>query len=155
MTQKIQSKNILFDEDSFETPSWIYEELKEKYQIHPQLDVAATGENSLCFEFLHDAIHQEWIVSYLKDVDVWCNPPHSKIEQFVKKADEQWGKYGMNIMMLIPANAVCAHYFDKIFLQERATYYRISGRIRFGEEGYASRFPSRNSYFVVIWRKNP
>ena len=154
MMQKIQSNNVLFDEDNYETPVYLYAELMETYQIFPKLDIACTPENCLCVHGTEvDSLRYDWTYRG-KTLDVWCNPPHSKIEEFVIQADRQWGKYGMNIMMLIPANAVCAHYFDKIFREERATYHRISGRIRFLEEGYASRYPSRNSYFVVIWHKS-
>jgi hypothetical protein len=96
--------------------------------------------------FSKDAINKNW------DKSVWCNPPHSKTKDFVKKADESWKSNNIDIMMLVPANSVCAGYFDEILDQGHATYHRLSGRIRFLVEGKPSAFPSRNAYFVVIWR---
>ncbi len=136
-------------EDEYETPKTLYHRLCEKYYIQPWYDVAATYENkkcTYCYTKETDGLSQMWIR------DVWCNPPHSLTEEFVKKADGQWLTHNINIIMIVPANAICAHYFDDI-LEEHAKYHRIPGRITFLRNGRPSKYPSRNGYFVVIWRK--
>ena len=137
----------LDNEDEYETPWELYADLCETYNIHPHLDVAANRHNSKTDAFLDDALYEEW--NHYGE-DVWCNPPHSKTEEFVLRADWQWDKHNINIMMIVPANAICAHYFDVIL--EHAEYHRISGRPHFLRNGIPTKWPSRNSYFVVIWR---
>lgn len=144
--------NIIDDQDQYETPRELFDHLRYKYDIFPLLDVAANVNNSKTQFHLHDALHQEWVLGK-EIVDVWCNPPHSKTEEFVLRAENQWLKYGMNILMIVPANSICASYFDSIFRLNHARYYRISGRPQFLRDGRPSKFPSRNSYFAVVWRK--
>ena len=154
-------KSQLSLSDDWETPDELYQHLCRKYKLKPRLDVACQyysdegKHNSKCYEGWfknHNALTRNWIADEGK-VDVWCNPPHSKTESFVNKADQQWKKHNINILMIVPANSVCAHYFDDVFDNNHTNYYRISGRPQFLRNGKVSKFPSRNSYFVVIWRK--
>ncbi len=138
---------ILDDDDQYETPGYLFKSLCAKYKIIPILDVAANKSNTKCYIFLEDALHVGW------HGDTWCNPPHSKTEEFVKRADGQWLEHNINILMIVPANSICTHYFDLIFDSGHATYHRISGRPQFLRDGRLSKNPSRNSYFVVVWRK--
>ncbi len=149
-------------EDEYETPPELYLKLCETYKIYPSLDVTANKENTKCKFFLTDGLAKEWVIPYTypkrtdmkyKTVDVWGNFPHSKQEQFVKRADQQWKKHNMNIMIIVPANSICAKYFDEIFDNPFVKYFRISKRIIFYRNGKPSKFPSRNGYFVVIWQK--
>ena len=149
------SRSELSLSDDWETPNHLYQHLCGKYNIHPTLDVAADFINTKTKVFHNDSLDTEWCYDMVNPEyrDVWCNPPHSKTESFVKKADEQWKKHNINILMIVPANSICAHYFDDVFDNNHASYYRISGRPQFLRNGKVSKFPSRNSYFVVIWRK--
>ena len=137
--------------DEYETPHTLYEDICNHFQIYPDLDVCASEKVTKCrrfFSLKDNALVQDWY-SY----SVWVNPPHSKTKEFVLKADQEWSEKNINIMMLVPANAVCAHYFSNIFNQEHAEYHRLAGRIRFLVDGKKSPHPSRNSYFVVVSRK--
>jgi len=138
------------DEDEYETPSKVFIKLVEKFHIKPTLDVCATGDNRKCLEFFDkkkDGLIRDW------KEDVWCNPPHSKTEEFVRKAHREWLRNHINILMIVPSNTIGAHYFDYIFDDGYATYHRYSGRIRFLQHGKPAPSGSRNGYFVVIWRK--
>ena len=139
--------------DEWETPKELFDMLNKKYELNCELDVACTDDNCKTPARLPNisSLDIDWVNAYHSDV--WCNPPHSKTEQFVRKADEQWSKHNLNIMMIVPANSITAHYFDYIFDHNHATYYRISGRIQFLRDGKLSEHPSRNGYFVVIWRE--
>ena len=145
--QRIRS--LASSSDEYETPDEVFDELCKKYNMSPTLDVCTTRKMSKCKKFFtKDATSKNWTQS------VWCNPPHSKTKDFVKKADAEWKRNNIDIMMLIPANSICAAYFDDILDKGHATYHRLSGRIRFLVEGKPSEFPSRNAYFVVLWRSN-
>ena len=137
---------IMNDEDEYETPRELYKSLCEKYNIFPKLDVCADSNNSKCGLHLEDAFHKDWYY------DSWCNPPHSKTEDFVKRANTQWLNHNINILMIVPANSICTHYFEYI-VEKVVEIHPIFGRPQFLRYGKISKYPSRNSYFVVIWRK--
>ncbi len=111
--------------------------------------MCADSINSKCktwFSKNQDGLMQSW------DQDVWCNPPHSLTKMFVWKAQRQHLIFNINILMIVPANAIGAHYFDHIFDTKSATYHRYSGRINFTQHGI-KKSSSRNGYFSVVWRK--
>ena len=137
------------DEDEWETPSNVFYYLIGYHKLDPQLDVCADKINTKCLNYFtkeDNALLQEWNIS------AWCNPPHSRTEEFVKKAQAEWFKHNTNILMIVPANAIGAHYFDYIFDSKSATYHRYSGRINFTQHGI-KKSSSRNGYFSVVWRK--
>lgn len=139
-------------DDEYETPDELFNFLCIKYNIYPDTDVCATDDNSKCSGYVDremDCLRHEF---QYHDDGLWCNPPHSMTKQFVKKMCEQWKKYNIPIMMIIPANSMCTSY-AKECIEGKAEYHPIFGRPQFLKGGKLSKFPSRNSYFVVIWRK--
>jgi len=149
MTSILKSfDKTIHDEDEYETPRYVFDDLCKKYGIIPKLDVAATKENTKCDFYI---IKEESALEIFWPMDVWCNPPHSLTEQFVRKADQEWLLRGINIMMIVPANAMCAKFWHNII--QHVEYYRIEGRIRFLQHGKPAPNSSRNGYFVVLWRK--
>jgi hypothetical protein len=99
------------------------------------------------------ALEEDWLGSKRKKLDVWCNPPHSKTEDFVRKAFEQWKKHNINIMMIIPANSMCTNYAEECIVPH-AEYHPINRRFcKFLING-KTKDHARNGYFVVIWRKH-
>ena len=137
--------------DDWETPDELYQHLCEKYSIYPELDMASDGDNSKCSFFSADALNKDWL--FKKDrVDVWCNPPHSKNEEFVRRAYDQWVEHNINIMMILPANALCTNYAEMV-IHPYAEYHPINRKFcKFLYKG-KKKDSSRNGYFVVIWRK--
>ena len=141
--------------DEYETPDDVFNSLCEKYNMFPKLDVCADFTNTKCKIFHGDSLNTEW---YIRDenhiitlVDAWCNPPQTKCKEFVLKANEQWKRHNINIMMIIPANVLTTKYFYTVI--DNVEYHPIKGRITFLFDGKISKFPARNGYFVVIWRK--
>ena len=142
--------------DEWETPKELYEHLCEKYIIHPKLDVCCTRENKKCLKgFYNFALVKDWNSGDIEThglCDVWCNPPHSKNEEFVKKAYDQWVKHNINIMMILPANAMCTNYAEN-WIDPFAEYHPINRKFcKFLYKG-EKKDSSRNGYFVIIWRK--
>ena len=127
-----------------------------KTGIFPSLDVAAGQNNTKCKQWESDALNQEWHrITYDGNpnpyCDVWCNPPHSKTEEFVRRATKQWVKHNLNILMIIPANSICTKYAEEC-IEPHAEYHPIFFRPKFLKNG-EEKDPSRNSYFYVVWRK--
>lgn len=143
--QKPRSEASLSDE--YETPDELYHSLCEKYHIEPHYDVACNVDNVKCFagltHSLDDNIH--WTR------DVWCNPPHSKNEEFVRKAYLEWIRNNINILMILPTNTMSSKYWHEC-IEGNAEYHPIKGRIRFLVDGKPSEHCSRNAYVCVIWR---
>lgn len=146
MSQLKQFDDTVFDEDEYETPPQLYNELCYKTGIKPKLDVAANTSNRKCLEYLKDGLHESW------NKDVWCNPPHSITEKFVRKACEQWHKNNINILMIIPTNTMSSSFWHEC-IEPYAEYFAIRGRIRFLRFGHPAKHASRNAYVCVIWRK--
>ena len=137
--------------DEYETPKEMYLQLVSKFNINPILDACANIDNTKCaywYSKEDDALSKTW------DLDTWVNPPHSLTKQFVKKADQEWQKNNINILMIIPANSICAKYCNDIFENKHATYHRINGRPVFHVAGKKLSEPARNSYFAIVWRED-
>lgn len=132
-------------DDEYETPNELFYSICERYNIIPDLDVAANKNNTKCKRFLTDGLNRRWIAAA-----VWCNPPHSMTKEFVIKAWNEWKDHGTPIIMLIPANSVCTKYAEK-YIRGSAQINPIYGRPIFLKNGKPSKHPSRNSYFTVFY----
>lgn len=134
--------------DEYETPDHIIHELSKRYGIFPSLDVACNEKNAKCNAILDDGLKYDWGDF---DKDIWCNPPHSLTKEFVLRANEQWQKFNLNIMMIIPANSCTTKYLESVY--DNIEIHPIFGRITFLVNKKPAPYPARNGYFVVIWRK--
>lgn len=139
------------DDDNYETPNDLFFKLTNKNKIMPKLDACATRENSKCSFFLTDALHEEWLVGN-RMVDVWCNPPGSLQLKFIERAELQHRKYGMNIIMIVPANCVSTNIWHE-YVEGKRQYHAVEGRPIFLKNGRKTKFPSRNSYVCIIWKR--
>jgi len=177
-----RKRSKAMNSDEYATMWDLFNALCREYDLRPNLDVSANFENTKCMYYITkeiDALTVDWVIAqdkvvigkngtpflshgrYAKAV-VWCNPPHNKkkvngkwvsqTELFVRKAQEQWEKHNINIMMIIPANAVCTKYAEEC-IEGKAEIHPIYGRPRFEVNGKPAKDSARNSYFCVIWRK--
>lgn len=143
------------DDDNYETPPPLFFHLTNSYGIMPKLDACATKENTKCSYFLTDALHQEWTVGS-RVVDVWCNPPGSLQLKFIERAELQHRKYGMNIIMIVPANCISTDIWTQYIENDNfrmREFHRVKGRPIFLKNGKKTKFSSRNSYNCIVWRK--
>jgi phage N-6-adenine-methyltransferase len=154
---KMQQSTV---DDDFWTPIELYERLCKLYDINPELDVAANSMNTKCDQYLTNALFEEWITNTTRNiiiVDVWCNPPHSLTEEFIRRADSQHKKYNMNIMMIVPSNTESTKVWSEIIeddYKDLVENHRVESRLRFLQHGNTkTKFSSRNAYRVLIWRK--
>ena len=137
--------------DEWETPQELYDYLCKQYKIKPELDVACTSDNCITGRMLPvDSLIIDWNTG--DKCDVWCNPPHSKNEAFVRKAFNEWDKHDINIMMILPANSLCTNYAEAYILPFAESHPINRKYCRFLHKGEAKDH-TRNGYFVVIWRK--
>lgn len=147
------------DEDSYETPPKLLERMAKLTGFKFELDAAATKENKVCKNFLSDALHQEWAIFYMQMlyfVAVWCNPPHSLTEEFVRRACTQYKKHNINICMIVPTNCQSAKFWHELIENETECFvenHPIRSRPHFLKNGRKTKHGSRNAYRVIIWRK--
>lgn len=141
------------DEDNYETPKELYTRLCKLYSIQPQIDACADEQNHKCEYWLKDALHQDWMISFdFMATDVWCNPPGSLQLKFIERAELQYRKWNMNIIMIVPANCVSTEIWHK-YIEDKREYHAVKGRPVFLKNGRKTKFPSRNSYVCIVWRK--
>jgi len=138
-------------DDEWETPPELYHSLCRKHQIQPELDTACTTSNCKCklgyySDKSFDGLTLDW------DKPVWCNPPHSETEKWVRRAYSQWKQNNISILMIIPANSMSSNYWHDC-IEGKAEISPIPGRIKFLKDGNPSEHYSRNAYVCIIWRK--
>lgn len=133
--------------ERWQTPGWIFDPLNQEFQF--QLDAAADAETTRCDNYLTDALNtDEWPAS-----PVWMNPPYgSKIEPFVRKADEQARRFHMTIVALIPFRCRAAYWHECII--GRAVEVRcIRTRPRFVRvDGTVPKLTGTCDSCIVVWR---
>ena len=162
MSELKEFDNTITEENEYETPWLEFIALCKKHNIFPELDVAANSDNTKCDRWIEDAMYQPWTLweqlgtLYYRTteiVPVWCNPPHTKTEEFVRRAYDQWKIHNMDIMMIIPTNTMSSNFWHDC-IEDIAEYHAIKSRIRFYQNGKPSPNCSRNAYVCVIWKKS-
>lgn len=146
------------DEDSYETPRELFERLEKQYGMKFRLDAAAKAWNTKCCDFLTNAMYQEWLggVNDTFFEDVWCNPPHSMNDEFIQRAEAQFLKHNINIVMIVPANVIGTTTWHELIENETTVFrenHPVKGRPKFLKNGKKTKHPSRNSYTCIVWRK--
>lgn len=128
--------------DEYTTPDSVFDELNKEFNF--DLDPCSTDENAKCL--LHytkedDGLHKSW-----GGCRVFCNPPYSKIKEWVKKAYYESLKPDTLVVLLIPARTDTRYFHDYIYHRSEVRF--ISGRLKFSNEVYNAPFPS----MIVIFR---
>ena len=88
----MKNQNIFFssNSDEYATPSEIFSELDREFEF--TLDPCATDENHKCAKYYTK--EQDGLVKDWDGENVFCNPPYSKIGEWVKKASREAQKCG-------------------------------------------------------------
>ena len=128
--------------DEWATPAEFFEALNNEFRFN--LDVCASSENHKTehyFDQNDDGLSKNW-----GGFRVFCNPPYSKIGEWVKKAYYESFKPNTLIVLLIPARTD-TKYFQQ-YIYNRSEIRFVKGRLKFGNSKNAAPFPS----MVVIYR---
>lgn len=137
--------------DNWQTPPELWELLNQEFGF--VLDAAANEANALCPQYLtleQDALVEPWITTdTLTRGAVWCNPPYSRLGEFVARGRAQAERYGITVVMLIPAYTDPKYWWDHVLEADEIRF--LKGRVQFleyGKKRTSARFPS----VVVVWR---
>ncbi len=137
------------------TPREFFDEIDAEF--HFTVDVAASELNAKCARFYtmtEDGLAQNW-----DGERVWCNPPFSQVEGWVRKA---WITKGL-VVMLLPANRT-----EQAWWQDLVEPFRdkgdgdldvrfLRGRLKFampGDEGAAANNRPPFGCCVLVFHKN-
>lgn len=140
----MKSPDLLFSSNSDEwiTPDSIFQKLDEEF--HFDLDPCASSENHKCKHFFtkdDDGLIKNW-----GGCRVFCNPPYSKIDLWVRKCFEESHKPKTVVVMLIPARTDTRWFHN--YIMNRSEIRFIKGRLRFSNSRINAPFPS----MVVVFR---
>lgn len=128
--------------DQWATPQDFFDRLNEEFCF--TLDACATDENHKVGNYFtadDNGLLQNW-----GGQRVFCNPPYSKIGDWVKKCYEEAIKPETLVVMLIPARTDTRYFHDYIIHRSEVRF--VKGRLKFGDSKNAAPFPS----MVVIFR---
>lgn len=138
--------------DYWHTPPELYKLLDQEFAF--DLDAACHRENALANYVItegQDALTTEWQV-WPSVRAVWCNPPYSKMDAFVRRAWEQCQAHRLTVVLLIPAYTDPGYWWDVIVPHADEIRF-LKGRVNFlenGEQRQNARFPS--VVVVFKWR---
>lgn len=128
--------------DEWSTPKDFYNKIDAEF--HFTLDPCATEENhktETYFTIKDNGLSKSW-----GGYSVFCNPPYSTINEWVRKAYEESFNPDTCVVLLIPARTDTKWFHD--YILNRAEVRFIRGRLRFGESKNSAPFPS----MLVIFR---
>lgn len=122
--------------DEWSTPQDIFDDLDREF--HFTLDPCATAENHKCDRYYtaeQNGLEKSWGGEI-----VFCNPPYSQIERWVKKAYLETRTKGTICCLLIPSRTDTKYFHDYILHRSEVRFVR--GRIKFSGAVYNAPFPS-------------
>ena len=128
--------------DEWSTPQDVFDILDQEFRF--TLDPCASESNHKCERYFtkdDDGLSMDW-----GGERVFCNPPYSKIADWVRKSYEETRKSGTVVALLIPSRTDTRYFHDYIYNRSEIRF--IKGRLRFGESKNSAPFPS----MVVIFR---
>lgn len=149
--------SLRHDDDNYETPDWLFDEIKKETGLFFDLDLCATDENTKCHAYIDEemnALNHDF-KNHLPEDAIFCNPPRSKNGKFVDFVYHIWKQYNLNIVMLLCWNDLGNKYGEKILyeiLNGKILVYNL-GKVKFYKNGIESKYPSRLTYFWV-WFKH-
>ena len=143
-------------DDYFETPDWLFDEIKRKTKLHFDLDFCASNENTKCAAYIDeemDALRHDFKYHDKSDA-IFCNPPRSKNKAFVNRLFEEWARYNLSVVILMCWNDFGNKYGEKIYNEAVKGNIEIHniGKVKFHKNGIESEFPSRLTY-CWVWLK--
>ncbi len=135
MTKAQTHQTVVNENDLWETPPLLLEDIMKKYNIHPVLDVCATLQNTKFTKYFtpeQNGLSQEW------NEDFFMNPPYSEINEWMKKAYKQHRKHNVNALILVFAKTSVKWWHE--YVEGKAETHFQKGRIRFLLNGVEPRY---------------
>ena len=117
--------------DNWKTPERFYEELHKEFGF--DFDPCPFVSDPCLSNYKFDGLNTYWAAIN------FCNPPYSRIADWVKKGFEEAQK-GKTVVFLIPSRTDTRWWHDYIMKAKEIRF--IKGRLRFQGAKYNAPFPS-------------
>ena len=120
----------------------MYDALNAEFNF--TLDPCADDKNHKCGKYYtkeQNGLNYSWGGEH-----VFCNPPYSEIDKWVRKAWEESAKYNTVVVLLIPARTDTRYFHDYIYHRSEIRF--LKGRLKFGDSKNPAPFPS----MIVVFR---
>lgn len=155
-TQQVSARGAVNNVDDRETDDRIWEPFHERFNF--TVDAAADHHNAKLPHYWtrhDDGLAQSWAGER-----VWCNPPYSDIEPWIRKAWHAISVEGAHlIVMLLPANRTEQRWWQDLVEphRDRGGALRVEflrGRLRFLEPGEQQIRPNSRPPFgccLLVW----
>lgn len=153
--------------DNWWTPDDLVQKIRDYLGYDFFIDVAADDRNKKAenyFTIEDNALTRIWGLVRIDAMGyrqitvgtVWCNPPNSKLRDFVLWALFQWMVMGMEINLLIPIDVRTRKYFAPINelskRDDRIEMIELYQRPAFLEDGEKPKWSSRNGYMLCRFK---
>ena len=166
--------SLAHKDDQYETPTWLFDQIRVITGLQFNLDVCADLKNTKCEYYIKEesnALTTDWNfysscrnkVGTMEELDlklketpiVFCNPPRSINGNFVDKAYQQWKDHNIDIVMLLCWNDLGNKYGEKLIphIMDKSIIVSNLGKVKFNKNGKTSKYVSRLTYFWA-WFKS-
>jgi len=140
------------DRQDWATPPAFMEFLQERFGFSPDLDCAASCDNTKAPEYFceaEDGLSQEWFGN------VYCHPPFGReLPLWLEKCSEEMKRDEVqSIYCLIPARTD-TKWFHEIVMPNAYLVYLIKGRLNMIGSGNAPGANAPFPHMVVVWRRH-
>jgi len=116
--------------DEWETPKDVFEFAVKWAGFRPALDVAATHGNAMLPKYLaYDALKNDWVF------DWWCNPPYSRVAEFIEHGLLQSRLHKTRGIFLTFAKTDTRWFHLHVVDNPNVQVKFIKGRIKFWRDG--------------------
>lgn len=130
--------------DNWETPQYFYDLLDNEF--HFTLDPCASHLNHKCVNYFtkeDNGLKQSW-----KGHKVFCNPPYSDKDKWIKKAFWEGANRDTLVVLLIPT-ASDTKIWHKYIMKAKEIRF-IKGRIKFELDGESQGSPNFASSLIIF-----
>lgn len=149
--------------DEWETPQKIFDNLNQEFNFN--LDVAASHQNRKCAQYFtqyDNSLNKIWthydvINEQIIDGRVWCNPPYSKVKEFLEKATKEFNNYNCKcIVFLTFANTDTNWFHDYCYNKPNVELRFLKGRLKFkgkNKDGIEVKNSAMRPSMLIIFRR--
>jgi phage N-6-adenine-methyltransferase len=142
--------------DLWQTPKSLFNALDREFSFC--IDVCSSDDNSLCilnFTEKNSCLDHEWdwVRNYEREaISAYMNPPYSKTQEFLKRAELQAKKHNITVVALVNANTDTKWFAEAV---ETANEIRlITGRVGFIRADGKKANGNTKGQCLIIWRGN-
>ena len=128
MTRAVDHVHNIGVNDEWETPPGLLLSFLESVGISPELDVAANRYNRKFERYIDsydDALALDW------DADFFCNPPYSRVGEFLAHGAEQVRRHRVSGVFLVYAKTDTRWWHEHVEGRPNVTVHFIRGRVHF------------------------